>query len=232
MVNFQRGERTYDNPLYYKLASLHRSMRARCLNPKTASYKNYGGAGVTIADEWMKLRDFLDTIDQVEGYDETMILQGQLSLDKDTKYPGNKLYSPDRCRFISISENSAYKSGHQACLGKAPDGTIHEFGNRGAFAREMGLTESSINRCLAKQHHEHKGWVFKYRDDPTPFEDLYENPLMVGIDPNGNRHVFRKISWFAKEHRLGSPNITMVLQGKNRTHKGWRFYYQNSCESE
>jgi hypothetical protein len=35
------------------------AMRDRCYNPKTARYKNYGGAGVRVCDRWQDFRNFL-----------------------------------------------------------------------------------------------------------------------------------------------------------------------------
>lgn len=33
-------------------------MKRRCLNPKTAEYKNYGGRGITVCERWMDFRNF------------------------------------------------------------------------------------------------------------------------------------------------------------------------------
>ena len=33
-------------------------MKARCLNPNSPNYKNYGGRGITICKEWLEFRNF------------------------------------------------------------------------------------------------------------------------------------------------------------------------------
>ncbi len=55
-------------------------MKQRCLNPKATGYKRYGGAGVTVAECWLKFENFLadmgerpdgttlDRIDSAKGY--------------------------------------------------------------------------------------------------------------------------------------------------------------------
>lgn len=58
-----------------------RSMKARCLNPTTASYYRYGAVGITVCDRWMSFAGFyadmgdrppgmtLDRIDNSKGYE-------------------------------------------------------------------------------------------------------------------------------------------------------------------
>lgn len=35
------------------------SMLDRCLNPKAAEYKNYGGRGITVCDRWLDVKNFI-----------------------------------------------------------------------------------------------------------------------------------------------------------------------------
>ncbi len=64
------------------------AMRGRCINPKDKSYKNYGGRGITVCDEWMDVANFVDwceeTYPNIKGY----------SLDR---IDNDKGYSPDNC---------------------------------------------------------------------------------------------------------------------------------------
>ena len=38
--------------IYTRENSTYQSMKSRCLNPKVANYKDYGGRGITICDRW------------------------------------------------------------------------------------------------------------------------------------------------------------------------------------
>lgn len=70
-------------------------MKARCLNPKSISYKNYGGRGITICDEWMKFENFHKwaiSSGYKDGYEIDRI-------DND----GN--YCPENCHWVTVSEN-------------------------------------------------------------------------------------------------------------------------------
>lgn len=71
-----------NNSLY----SVWRSMKSRCNSPNNAGYKNYGGRGIFICDEWDDFENFRDWALN-NGYKEG------LSIDRidndDGYYPGN-----------------------------------------------------------------------------------------------------------------------------------------------
>lgn len=72
------------------------TMKARCHNPKSASYQHYGARGIKVCDRWREsFENFLaDMGDRPEGH----------SLDRiDT----DSDYSPDNCRWLPKAENLA-----------------------------------------------------------------------------------------------------------------------------
>lgn len=75
----------------YRLYRIWKSMRLRCLNPKDTAYKNYGGRGITICDEWRKYESFRDWA-LANGYQCNLIIDRR---DND----GN--YEPGNCRFTT-----------------------------------------------------------------------------------------------------------------------------------
>ena len=72
-------------------------MKSRCLNPNRPNYKWYGGAGVTIHPRWMKFENFWNDIGPRPS--------ATHQLDKDSIKPGNKVYGPGLCQWVTKERN-------------------------------------------------------------------------------------------------------------------------------
>lgn len=83
----------------HKLYRVWKSMKARCYNKNVSQYKDYGGRGVTVCDEWGKsfINFFRWCMDN--GWEDG------LQLDKDIKGDGMS-YSPNNCLFVTPKQNS------------------------------------------------------------------------------------------------------------------------------
>ena len=88
----------YEKPLWDR----YYHMIDRCYNDKCDAYKNYGGRGIDVVDEWKnsKQRFFRWCLDN--GY------STDLELDR---IDNDKGYSPDNCRFVSrvVNRNNRRK---------------------------------------------------------------------------------------------------------------------------
>ena len=71
------------------------NMKQRCINPKHPAYKNYGGRGITVCEEWLSSFSVFMTWATANGYSE------DLSIDR---IDVNGSYCPENCRWITMKE--------------------------------------------------------------------------------------------------------------------------------
>jgi len=92
-VNFGELTKGYSkHPLY----SVLRSMKSRCYNKNVKNFKNYGGRGITLCEEWRRDARFFIRWGEKNGY------RKGLQIDR-INNDGN--YEPDNCRFVTPREN-------------------------------------------------------------------------------------------------------------------------------
>lgn len=77
------------------LYTIWANMKTRCLNKQNRHYKNYGGRGIKIFEEWLVFQNFFDW-SILNGYQEGY------SIDRINPYDG---YNPKNCQWISFSDN-------------------------------------------------------------------------------------------------------------------------------
>jgi hypothetical protein len=223
-----------------KIMSLWRGMLGRCYNKTNASYKNYGAKGIKVCDRWLCYTNFANDIIKLDGYDEELFKQGKLVLDKDLKQRNipleKRIYSPDTCVFITKKQNNilAYGDNLTKFTALSPDGKFYKGENVKEFAEKHGLEAVAIYSIIKgkKHHYTIKGWAFG--DENCTIEDLKKkqnrhiNDRLVtffAVDPLGNIHKAKGVKYFALANDMNRGNIWLCLQGKRKSHKGWRFFY-------
>lgn len=87
-----------------RLFTIWRSMHSRCYQRSHKQYKDYGGRGITICDEW--LHDFaaFQKWASSHGY------QDDLTIDR---IDNDKGYSPENCRWVTMAEQNRNKRPHK-----------------------------------------------------------------------------------------------------------------------
>lgn len=124
-----------------RIFRIYTGMMHRCYNIKQPNYKNYGGKGVTVCDEWRNdFRAFFNFC-RANGYNDS------LQIDR-KKSDGN--YEPSNCRFVPIEENSSRK------LDYIKVDVIRNLHSKGAFNNEelsgiYGVSPQSIKQIIERK---------------------------------------------------------------------------------
>lgn len=82
-----------------RLHKIWHSMYCRCYYKSTNQYKNYGGRGIKVCEEWKHIQGFINFYNWAinNGYEETLTLD---------RIDNNKGYCPSNCRWITPKEQS------------------------------------------------------------------------------------------------------------------------------
>ncbi len=90
IIKHQGTHRLTNTPTY----SSWEGMKARCLNPNDSNYHRYGGRGITICEQWLAFKNFLEDMGtRPDG----------LTLDR-VDNDGN--YELDNCRWATWKEQA------------------------------------------------------------------------------------------------------------------------------
>ena len=147
---------------------LWRDMLTRCYSDKyhekQPTYKD-----CTVCNRWLVFANFLEDLPLIEGYE--MWLNNpnsRVSLDKDSKVQGNKVYSLETCKFISSSDNSKERikrNGSPASPKKVMAISLTE--NKVIIfksmlqAEKLGFDQGCISKCCNGKLKTHKGYKWK-----------------------------------------------------------------------
>lgn len=74
-----------------------RNMRVRCSNPKDKKFKDYGGRGIKVCEEWENSFEAFYSWAMANGYNDNLTID---------RIDANGNYCPGNCRFITREENN------------------------------------------------------------------------------------------------------------------------------
>jgi hypothetical protein len=118
-----------------KIGETWEGIKARCYKEDNKSYKNYGGRGIYICDEWLEDPPKFFTWAENSGY-----IQG-LRIDRiDNDGP----YSPENCRWTTNAENQRNKRNNHFITYKGKTQCL------AAWSRDTGIPVTTIDSRLRR----------------------------------------------------------------------------------
>lgn len=134
-----------------RLYSVWIDMRRRCSDPKDRNYKNYGGRGISVCDEWATDYSAFREWAVSAGYDE-LAARGVSTLDR-IDVNGN--YEPVNCRWVNSKTQCNNKRNNVSITYDGKTMTATEWSRYLGFSRNLVWKRLnagwSVERALTKK---------------------------------------------------------------------------------
>ena len=118
-----------------RLQSIYKHMKQRCYSNECKDYRWYGFTGIKICDEWLNDPKSFEVWALSNGYND------ELTIDRKDE---SKNYCPENCRWISMENNSKYKSTTSLITAN------HETHTGKDWSKILGLGINKINEYVRK----------------------------------------------------------------------------------
>ena len=101
-------------------------MKERCLDKKCKAYKNYGGRGITICQEWMEFIPFKEWAD-MSGYTSGITIE---------RIDNNLGYCPENCKWATRTEQGNNKRNNRIVIFNGDSKTLSQWAADTGISRE------------------------------------------------------------------------------------------------
>lgn len=130
-----KNQKRYGKKKNKRINIIYNGMKARCYNSNTPEYKNYGGRGIKICDEW------LDNYWNFENWAINNGYKNNLSIDR---INNDENYEPNNCRWATRIQQQNNTRNNKFIVYKGERKTIAE------WSRIIGVSSTCLSYRLKK----------------------------------------------------------------------------------
>ena len=124
----EKFERINDNPIHGMVGTrvyrIWGKMKERCYNRNHDAYKNYGGRGITVCDEWQRFKPFCEWA-MANGYADNLTLD---------RKDNDKGYSPENCRWVTMNEQENNRRNNRIITFHGESLTVSQWAERNSIS--------------------------------------------------------------------------------------------------
>ena len=129
-----------------RLYEIWQGIKSRCLNPNKKRFKDYGGRGITICNEWLEFIPFRDW-SLSNGYSDNLTID---------RMENNGNYEPNNCQWVTYMENNRKQKQIKLSLEKANE--IRTLYTSGYYTQKQIAEKYNISQVLISAIITNKIW--------------------------------------------------------------------------
>lgn len=183
-----------------RLYTIWNDMKQRCTDETVKCYKNYGGRGITLCDEWQSFEPFMEW-SLANGYSD------ELTLDR---IDNNDGYYPGNCRYIDYHTQCTNKRTNRYVTYNGETRTVTEWDDLNGLSR--GTTARRIDNGMSIE----EAILTKKMDLRRP---------LIATNIKTNEKLYFESTMDAMRHGFSRPSIWRALKGEYKHHKGYIWEY-------
>lgn len=169
-----------------RLWGIYHGIKKRCLNPKEPRYKDYGGRGIKMSDEWLAGFDNFAEWAYSHGYEDDLTID---RIDVD----GN--YCKENCRWITRQEQARNKRDTIWVTYKGETKSLKD------WCEQLNLIYDTMNDRIVTRHWQPE----KAFEQPSKRINSFSSRCRaVGLNPSAVYDRIHKLGW-SEEEAFSTP---------------------------
>ena len=173
----------YRNPMAEnkRLWGIWHGVKRRCLDARTARYKDYGGRGIHVCDEWANDFDAFADWAKANGYADNLTIER-----KDV----NGDYCPENCEWITLEAQAVNRRNNRQVTYRGETKPLV------VWCDELGLKYDATHNRIEK------GWTVKDAFEKPLFDQTQSVARLAkehGLHPETVRSRMKKLGWSLEE---------------------------------